>query len=78
MGMVSGMPTPILGIIAVVTVVLFPQILPYIMAGTGGALIYTTIEEIPQISSNKDNDKGTLAFVAGFAIVMLMVFLKVS
>ena len=78
MGMVSGMPIPILGIIAVVTVVLFPQALPYIMAGAGGALIYTTIEEIPQISSNKDNDKGTLAFIAGFAIVMLMVFLKVS
>ena len=71
-GAVSGVPTPLLGIITVVIVVLFPGTLPYIMAAAGGALIYTTIEEIPQIASKKDNDKGTMAFIAGFAIVMLM------
>ena len=48
------------------------------MAFAGGALVYTTIEEIPQISLKKDNDRGTLVFVAGFVIVMLMIFLKIS
>lgn len=78
MGVISGIPIPLLGIITVVIVVLFPNALPYIMSIAGGALIYTTIEEIPQISSNKDNDKGALAFVSGFAVVMLMIFLKIS
>lgn len=76
MGAVSGVPIPILGIITVVLVVLFPSVLPYVMAVAGGSLIYTTIEEIPQIALKKDNDKGALAFVAGFALVMLMIFLN--
>ena len=75
MGMVSGVPIPLFGIITVVIVVLFPEILPYTMAVAGGALVYTTIEEIPQISLKKDNDRGALAFVFGFAVVMLMIFL---
>ena len=36
---------------------------------------YTTIEEIPQLASQKGNDKGAFAFVIGFAIVMLMIFI---
>lgn len=78
MGIISGVPIPLLGIIIVVAAILFPEALPYIMAIAGGALIYTTIEEIPQIASKKDNDKGAIAFIAGFAVVMLMVFLKIG
>lgn len=76
MGVVSGAPIPLLGVVTVVIVVLFSGSLPYIMAVAGGALIYTTIEEIPHIASHKDNDKGTMAFAAGFAIVMLLIFLR--
>ncbi len=75
MGVVSGVPIPLLGVITIVLVVLFPGMLPYIMAVAGGALIFTTIEEIPHIASERDNDKGTLAFTVGFALVMLMIFL---
>ena len=74
MGIISGVPIPLLGIITVIISLLFPDALPYIMALAGGALIYTTIEEIPQLASRKDNDKGAFAFVIGFAIVMLMIF----
>ncbi|MCR5405027.1 MAG: manganese efflux pump [Butyrivibrio sp.] len=75
MGVVSGAPIPLIGIITVVLVVLFPGLLPYIMSVSGGALIYTTIEEIPQIALKHDNDRGALAFAVGFAIVMLMIFM---
>ena len=78
MGIVSGVPIPLLGIVTVVIVVLFRSSLPYIMAIAGGALIFTTIEEIPHIASKKDNDKGAMAFIAGFVIVMFMVFLRLS
>ncbi len=74
MGVVSGVPIPLLGIITVIISLLFTSVLPYIMALAGGALIYTTVEEIPLLASKKDNDKGALAFVFGFAIVMLMIF----
>lgn len=75
MGMVSGAPIPLIGIIIVVLAVLFPGLLPFIMSVSGGALIYTTIEEIPQIALKKDNDRGALAFAVGFVIVMLMIFI---
>ena len=75
MGVVSGAPIPLFGIIMVVLVVLFPGVLPYIMSVSGGALIYTTIEEIPQIALKQDNDRGALAFAIGFALVMLMMFI---
>ena len=75
MGIISGVPIPIIGIITVVIIVMFPDLLPYMMAVSGGALIYTTIEEIPQIALKRDNDRGALAFVLGFAVVMLMIFL---
>lgn len=74
MGVVSGVPIPLLGIITVIISLLFTSVLPYIMALAGGALIYTTVEEIPLLASKKENDKGALAFVFGFAIVMLMIF----
>ena len=78
MGIVSGVAIPLLGMVTVVIAVLFPMMLPYIMAVAGGALIYTTIEEIPLISSGRDNDRGAVSFVLGFAVVMLMVFLKMG
>lgn len=75
MGVVSGAPIHLLGIITVVFVVVFPGILPYIMSVSGGAFLYTTIEEIPQIALKQDNDRGALAFAAGFAVVMLMIYI---
>ena len=78
MGIVSGVAIPLLGMVTVVIAVLFPMMLPYVMAVAGGALIYTTIEEIPLISSGRDNDRGAVSFVLGFAVVMLMVFLKMG
>ena len=49
--------------------------MPYFLSFAAGAMIYTTIEEIPQISLKGDNDNGSLAFAIGFALVMLMVFM---
>lgn len=76
MGIISGGPVPLLGIFTVILAVLFPAALPYVCAVAGGAMIYTTVEEIPQIATKKDNDKGTLAFVIGFALVMLETYLN--
>ena len=55
-------------------VLLVPSALPYIMALAGGAMIYTTVEEMPMMSMGKENDRGAFAFVAGFSIIMLLIF----
>lgn len=74
MGVVSGMSTPLIAVFVLVIVTLFPETLPYIMGGAGGAMIYTVIEETPVMISKKDNDRGALAFVIGFAVIMLLIF----
>ncbi len=76
MGVISGVPVPIMAMITLVVVVIFPGALSYIMAAAAGAIIFTVVEEIPQMYAGKDNDKGALAFVAGFALVMFMIFVK--
>ena len=76
MGVISGIPVPLLGAFTVVIVTLLPSALPFVMTAAGAAMIFNTIEEIPQLASEKDNDKGTLAFVLSFALVMLMIFTK--
>ena len=73
-GVVSGVPVPLMGVITLLITVLFSNVLPYVMSLAAGAMLFATVEEIPQISINKDNDKGTLAFICSFAIVMIMVF----
>jgi zinc transporter ZupT len=74
LGVISGVPVPLMGLVTLLVTLLFGNILPYVMSLAAGAMIYATVEEIPQISSQKDNDKGTLAFVISFAIVMIMMF----
>ena len=74
MGVVSGMSIPLIAVFVLVIVTLFPEALPYIMGGAGGAMIYTIIEETPVMISEKDNDRGALAFVIGFAVIMLLIF----
>lgn len=74
MGVVSGMSIPLIAVFVLVIVTLCPQLLPYIMGVAGGAMIYTIIEETPVMISKKDNDRGALAFVIGFAVIMLLIF----
>ncbi len=74
MGIISGIPVPLMGVAALIITLLFPASLPYIMSLAGGAMIFTIVEESPQMSSDRGNDKGALAFIAGFALVMLMIF----
>ena len=76
MGMVSGAHEPILAVITVIIMVIFPAALPYVMSFAGGAIIFTVVEElIPGMSKGKDNDIGTLSFAAAFSLMMLFVFL---
>ncbi len=74
MGVVSGVPVPLLGVITLLIALLFPTSLPYIMGAAGGAIIYNTIEEIPQMVSKGENDKAAFSFVISFGLVMFLIF----
>jgi putative Mn2+ efflux pump MntP/zinc transporter ZupT len=76
MGVVSGVPIPIVAVFVLIIVVLFPAALPYIMAAAGGAMIYTTAEDLPLMVGSKGNDSGAFAFIIGFSIIMLLMFAK--
>ena len=76
MGVISGVPVPIVAVFVLIVVVLFPSFLPYIMAAAGGAMIYTTVEDLPLMVGNKDNDSGAFAFIIGFALIMLLIIAK--
>ena len=75
MGVLSGIVEPILGIAVIIIGMLFPSILPFIMALSGGAITFLVIEEnIPSMQSEKHSDKGTLSFLAFFCIMMVLTF----
>ena len=75
MGVLSGVVEPILGIAVIIIGMLFPSILPFVMALSGGAITFLVIEEnIPSMQSEKHSDKGTLSFLAFFCIMMVLTF----
>ena len=76
MGIISGVPVPLMAVFVLIIIILFPVTLPYIMAIAGGAMIYTTVEELPLMVGDKDNDSGAFAFVIGFSIIMLLIFAR--
>ncbi|MBO4217899.1 MAG: manganese efflux pump [Erysipelotrichaceae bacterium] len=76
MGCISGISVPLLGVLTIALAVLLPSLLPYVMSAAGGAMIFNTIEEIPTMAESDGNDKATLSFIIGFALVMLMFFIN--
>ncbi len=76
MGVVSGVTVPLAAVFVLIVSLLFPVSLPYLMAIAGGAIIFTTIEELPLMIGDKDNDTGSFAFVIGFSIIMLLILAK--
>ncbi|MBQ3968668.1 MAG: manganese efflux pump [Lachnospiraceae bacterium] len=75
MGVISGIIEPLLGIIMIIVVTAFPNILLFIMALTGGAITFLVIEEhIPSMCTGKSSDKGTLSFAVFFCLMMVITF----
>ncbi|MCR5032584.1 MAG: manganese efflux pump [Lachnospiraceae bacterium] len=73
-GVVSGVTVPLLAVITLLALLLFPAVMPYVMAMAGGAIIFTTVEEMPLMTAGKENDTGAISFVICFALMMLMIF----
>jgi ZIP family zinc transporter len=47
--------------------------LPYLLSFAAGAMLYVVVEElIPEMSQGKHSNIGTIAFAAGFSVMMAL------
>ncbi len=71
LGTLSGAVEPIAAILTVLLSGLVVPILPYLLSFAAGAMLYVVVEElIPEMSGEPHSNTGTIAFAAGFVIMM--------
>ena len=72
-GMLSGIVEPIGALITIALASAMTKLLPYMLAFAAGAMIYVVVEElIPEANEGTDNNRGTIAFAMGFALMMTL------
>lgn len=72
-GVLSGVVEPIGAVLTILAAGFIVPALPYFLSFAAGAMIYVVVEElIPEMSSGKHSNIGTLMFAAGFSIMMIL------
>ena len=72
-GTLSGIVEPIGALITIALASAMTKLLPYMLAFAAGAMIYVVVEElIPEANEGNDNNRGTIAFAVGFALMMTL------
>lgn len=75
-GMLSGIVEPLAGVVTIFLSSLFVPFMPSLLSFAAGAMIYAVVEElIPEMSSGEHSNKSTIAFMLGFAVMMLLEFI---
>lgn len=73
MGQASALVEPVSAVIGAAAVLIISQILPYALAFAAGAMMFVVVEElIPESQSGDNTDIGTMAFLGGFTIMMIL------
>lgn len=72
-GMFSGIVEPIAGLVTILLASMMVPILPYLLSFAAGAMIYVVVEElVPEMSNGEHSNTATLAFMLGFALMMVL------
>lgn len=72
-GILSGAVEPIAGFVTILLAALLIPIMPALLSFAAGAMIYVVVEElIPEMSEGAHTNKTTIAFMAGFAGMMVL------
>lgn len=72
-GAFSGLVEPVCGVLVCLLLPVFAPAMPFFLAFAAGAMIYVVVEElIPAAHLSEHSDAGTLAVIAGFALMMTM------
>ena len=73
LGALSGIVEPIGAVLTVLAAGLVVPVLPYLLSFAAGAMIYVVVEElIPEMSQGEHTNIGTIAFTAGFTLMMML------
>ena len=72
-GVISGAVEPLGAMLTVVAAGLIVPAMPYLLSFAAGAMIYVVVEElIPEMSAGEHSNIGTIAFAAGFTVMMIL------
>ena len=72
-GALSGAVEPIAAALTIAAVGFVLPLLPYILSFAAGAMFYVVVEElIPEMSSGKHSNVGTIAFTLGFTLMLAL------
>lgn len=73
MGSLSGIVEPVFGILVVLVSAQITPFMPWFLAFAAGAMIYVVVEElIPESHLGNHSNVGTLGFIAGFILMMVL------
>jgi ZIP family zinc transporter len=69
----SGAVEPVFGFLTMLLAALIAPVMPWLLSFAAGAMIYVVVEElIPEAQLDEHSHAGTLGFVAGFLIMMVL------
>ena len=72
-GLLSGVVEPAAAVITILLTGLITPVLPYLLAFAAGAMLYVVVEElVPESAEGEHSNAGTIAFAAGFVIMMIL------
>ena len=72
-GMLTGIVEPAAAFLTILASGFVVPVLPYLLSLAAGAMIYVVVEElIPEMSQGKHTNIGTIAFTAGFTLMMML------
>lgn len=72
-GILSGIVEPIAGLLTIILASFVLPVLPYFLSFAAGAMIYVVVEElVPEMAEGEHSNWGTIAFMLGFALMMVL------
>ena len=72
-GALSGIVEPMGALLTALLAAVMVPVLPFALSFAAGAMIYVVVEElIPEMSSGKHSNVGTVLFAAGFTLMMTL------
>lgn len=72
-GVLSGVVEPLGAVLTILAAQFVVPALPYLLSFAAGAMIYVVVEElIPEMSTGKHSNIGTVSFALGFSVMMVL------
>ena len=72
-GILSGIVEPVAGFLTILLASQIGAILPYFLSFAAGAMIFVVVEElVPEMSEGEHSNLGTIMFMLGFVLMMIL------